>query len=359
MENIMKRITIGNLLNYYLSYCKNEFKENTYSDKKSSYDKLLSAGLDSSITADSLTPTEAEKIFLSASNTLTANSHNKLLSHISTMWEWAQSYELLTNSSPFGNIPKMAHIPQPIYLPTIGDFITIFTHADETTRLILMTALTTGARKTDLTRIRSSDILEHKGLLRVRKHRHSQHYPLIINQTIPFLLIHYLKQYQKDKYNFNLTFERHPLLHRKGNHHLNTICNAQNVKPFELAAVSQLGAQILLSNGGGWKKAFPLLLHEHERSSRRYVDRTEYLRTQYHGESYQQLVLACLTVHGNNELLSLVSRIAINDRNGSATDNFLKITLLCKELIECIQATSLPPLAREERIKQLQLAWEL
>lgn len=145
--------------NAYLDFSKEKFSTKTYLEKRSTFRRFFSSGFSPGSFASSLSPLLLLEYFQRQARERSGNAANKDRKNLSAAWSWGVKFLNFPLENPFQRLPRQSEKRFPRRVPSLSDFWKVYDAAlqDQDKRLLLV-YLYTGARRSELFRLRWQDV---------------------------------------------------------------------------------------------------------------------------------------------------------------------------------------------------------
>lgn len=152
----------------YLDYSKEKFVLKTYVEKRSAFALLFKAGFVPGASVESLTPLSLLRYFQHQAGRRSGNAANKDRKNLAAAWSWGVKFMGLPADNPFLRVPRQSEERFPRRVPTLAEFWRVYDVASPgQDRRMLLVYLYTGARRSELFRLRWDDVDFDQGRIRL------------------------------------------------------------------------------------------------------------------------------------------------------------------------------------------------
>lgn len=209
----------------------------------------------------------------------TASSTNKDLIHLKAAWNWGIKFLALPQPNPFVFIAKYPEERKKGYVPPLADFWAIYDVANRQGQIMLLTYLYTGARRTELFRLRWEDVNfgRQEITLYTRKRKGGKMEPDTIPMTDDLFeaLLEHRQGANHDHVFISAKTGEPYTMHQ---HWIKNLCVKAGVKRFSYHAIRRLTASALADANVPMVTIQALLRHHNLQTTERYVQRIADLR---------------------------------------------------------------------------------
>ena len=154
--------------NAYLDYCNEKFVRTTYLEKRQAFRLLFESGFAADSGPDALTPFPLLRHFQKQSKERSGNAANKDRKNLAAAYSWAVKFLSFPPSNPFLQIPRQGEARSPRRVPTLAEFWQVYEAATPgQDRRMLLVYLYSGARRSELFRLRWDDVDFEQGRIRL------------------------------------------------------------------------------------------------------------------------------------------------------------------------------------------------
>lgn len=154
--------------NAYLDFSREKYVQKTYFEKRGAFSRLFASGFDARSGPDALTSFALLRHFQQQAKVRSGNAANKDRKNLAAGYSWAVKFLSYPPSNPFLQIPRQGEIRFPRRVPTLADFWQVFEAASPgQDRRMLLIYLYSGARRSELFRLRWGDVDFEQGRIRL------------------------------------------------------------------------------------------------------------------------------------------------------------------------------------------------
>lgn len=263
-------VCLLDLANAYLDMAKERFSPKTVSEKALAFRYLFKTA-SAKTNPDDFTPRMALEALRHVAVKSSGHAANKARKNLAAAWEWGKKYLNLPMINPFHAVDKFPADKKPRYVPPESDFWRVYAVASEEDRVFLLTLLHTAARRTELFRLKWSDVdlVERKIRLGTRKTADgSMEWSWIpMTKMLHDALFKYRTQ-SRSIYVFTRdTGEQYT----SRQHYMGRLCARAGVKPFGFHAIRHLAATILAYGGLDIPSIQAILRHHSPNTTALYI----------------------------------------------------------------------------------------
>ncbi|BEQ16170.1 tyrosine-type recombinase/integrase [Desulfoferula mesophila] len=206
------------------------------------------------------------------------NEANKARKNLLAAWNWGVEYRDFPVKNPFKAVKKFPHDVEPHYVPLLEDFIKVLDVAEGQDKVILLTFLHTGGRKSEVYNLRWEDVDLDKDEPRIRlktrktKDGSLESVWLPMNDELRTALLAHRLTAGKSEWVFTVQEGKYA-----GQKFINrrtfpkNLCQKAGVTPFGHHGIRGLGATVLAHNNVSMKVAQQFLRHKNLSTTERYL----------------------------------------------------------------------------------------
>lgn len=224
------------------------------------------------------TPKDALEHIQEQRDLRTALAANKDLVHLKAAWNWGVKFMGLPSPNPFVMVDPFPVERAKQYVPPEKDFWSVYDVASDRDRLLLLAYLHTGARKSELFRLRWEDVnfAASQVTLWTRKRKGGNLEPNELPMT--GTLYDALLAHKQTSDHENVFWSIKTGLAYTSNHHwLKRLCERAGVKYFSYHAIRRLTASILAAQDVPMVTIQAILRHQNLQTTERYIQRIDTL----------------------------------------------------------------------------------
>jgi integrase len=160
-----KIISIKEFSNQYLSFAQSRYTKSTYQEKVTLSDKFIRyLGADCPVTE--IMPSHIQGYLLEQAKTRTKNCANRDRKNLLAMWNWGQKI-LDLSLNPVAKIDRFPHDRKIQYVPPESDIFRLLAAANRKERAFLDCYLCTGARRSEIFKLKWEDVNFEKREIRL------------------------------------------------------------------------------------------------------------------------------------------------------------------------------------------------
>jgi len=282
-------LAIGQWSNEYLTEAESRFVKDTFAEKKAAFARFYKdVGLQPEFPIHDLKITICRNFFLKQARERSGYAANKDRKNLGAAWKWGldnmEGWPKGVN--PFLAVKKFPEERQPRYVPPEEDFWKVYDQAVSQDKLMLLTFLHLAARKSEVFRIKWSDVDFADNRIRLwtkkREAGHNEYDWLPMTSDLKKALLHWreerLKQVTADKEHVFVCLDEtpfcepyygKPFIHRQ--HLMERLCSRAKVKPFGFHGIRHLTASILYQKGYPLAVIQAILRHANPNTTARYI----------------------------------------------------------------------------------------
>jgi integrase len=282
-------LTVGHWVNEYLTEAENRFVKDTFQEKKSTFTRFFrDSGLQREFPIEELTSNVCRNYLLKQLKGRSGYAANKDRKNLGTAWKWgSENMEGWPKDvNPFLSIKKYPEERQPRYVPPEEDFWKVYEQAEGQDKVMLLTFLHLAARKSEVFRIKWSDIDFSNNKIRLwtqkRVGGHREYDWLPMTSDLRKALLSWwqerLKQSTIDKEHVFVCLDETPFCEEyfgkpfKGRQYfMGRMCTKAKVKPFGYHGIRHLTASILYQKGYPLSVIQTILRHVSPNTTARYI----------------------------------------------------------------------------------------
>lgn len=154
--------------NAYLDFSEEKYVQKTYFEKRGAFSRLFASGFDAHSGLDALTPFALLRHFQAQAKARSGNASNKDRKNLAAAWSWGVKFMGLPVENPFLRVPRQSEERFPRRVPTLAEFWRVYDVASPgQDRRMLLVYLYTGARRSELFRLRWDDVDFEQGRIRL------------------------------------------------------------------------------------------------------------------------------------------------------------------------------------------------
>ncbi len=282
-------LMVGNWANEYLEDAQSRFAKVTFDEKRSVFARFFqSSGLTPELPIESLNQTICRLYLKRQFKARSGYAANKDRKNLATAWKWGldnlEGWPRIEN--PFLSIKKYPEKRNPRYVPPEEDFWRVYQEAEGQDKVMLLTFLHLGARRSEVFNLRWADIdFEGKRIRLWTCKREGGNREFDWIPMTQHLRRELLKWWETrlaittlddehvfvclDRYPFCDAYYGKPFKHRQ--HLMKRLCEKADVKPFGFHAMRHLTASILYQNGEPVSVIQAVLRHKSPNTTTRYL----------------------------------------------------------------------------------------
>ncbi len=269
--------------NEYLDYSDEAQSKKTYLEKKATFQRFVRQ-MGPTTSVEDLTLPGVMQFLRVQNRTRSGYAANRDRKNLAAGWGWGRKYmaNFPRTPNPFLETDRFAEVRSPRYVPAEADFWTAFHKAEGQDKVILMTALHLGLRKSELYGIMLDDLDLTGRNIRVstckREGGTTEFDTLPLTETLARALEEWIRvrPVNSDHLFVNLGKEEfaHPhygkaIVSRQ--HFMNKLCARSGVKPFGLHAIRHLTATTVFNEGQPLSVIQAILRHKSPATTMRYL----------------------------------------------------------------------------------------
>lgn len=272
----VKILTVLGWVNHYLSAMKDrKLAESTLSEKVTAFETLMAE--DSCVTRDmavaDITVGMADACLRARMRTGSGYAANKTRKNLSAAWSWGVKHLGLPKDNPFASVDRFPEVRKDRYIPSIEDFMRVYSAAiTSQDKLLLLSLLDTAARKRELLSLKWEDVDLEGG--RIRLHTKKRLGGSLEADWIPMSSrLKAQMQAHATAKSSNFVFTRpdngQPYKHRQ--HWLKWLCGIAGVRCFDIHAIRHLSATRQVHAGLSLTEIQGVLRHRSATTTNRYL----------------------------------------------------------------------------------------
>jgi integrase len=158
-------IDIKDFSNQYLALAQSRYTKSTYQEKVTLTDKFIKY-LDSNLPVDEILPSHIHGYLLDQATTRSNNCANRDRKNLLAMWNWGQKI-LDLPLNPVAKMDRFPHDRKVQYVPPENDILRLLAAANRRERAFLDCYLCTGARRSEIFRLKWEDVNFEKREIRL------------------------------------------------------------------------------------------------------------------------------------------------------------------------------------------------
>ena len=158
-------IDIKEFSNQYLSFAQSRYTKSTYKEKVTLVDSFTKY-LGLNLPVDEILPSHIQSYLLDQAKTRSNNCANRDRKNLLAMWNWGQKI-LDLSLNPVAKIDRFPHDRKVQYVPSENDILRLLAIADRKERAFLDCYLCTGARRSEIFKLKWEDINFEKREIRL------------------------------------------------------------------------------------------------------------------------------------------------------------------------------------------------
>ncbi|MBI5518889.1 MAG: site-specific integrase [Desulfovibrio sp.] len=252
--------------------------DSTYDEKRDAFATLFAEGSEvlHDTPVEMITVRVAYDCLKARRQTGSGYAANKVRKNLSAAWKWGTKYLGLAKDNPFAEVEKFPEVRKPRYVPSVEDFMAVYSAAlTAQDQLMLLAFLDTAARKSELFNLRWEDVdLANARLLLRTKKRSGGNLEL---DWIPMSkrLLAMMREHARSPLGeyvfmwFDMAGQPRPYKHRL--HWLRTLCRRAGVKAFDIHAIRHLSATLQVKGGLSLMAVQGMLRHRSATTTNRYL----------------------------------------------------------------------------------------
>jgi integrase len=275
----------------YLDHALKSYGKKTYQEKVKAFREFF-VSFDPKLKPEDVHPGSALEHFQNQAGGRSGNAANKDRKNLIAAWNWARRYMNgwpRDIENPFAETETQEEKAFPRYIPSEKDFYAIYDQAEVQDRIMLLSYLHTGARRSEIFRLKWEDVDFENGRIRLwtRKRKKGLEFDWITmteelqanlkwwheNRTFPDAEHVFLCE---DNTPFCAEYYGQPFKERR--HWLRRECERAGVRPFGIHAIRHLSASKLDDGGYPLKVIQSLLRHKSANTTDKYLHRLRGMR---------------------------------------------------------------------------------
>ena len=167
-KRLISTVCLLDWCNAYLDYSKEKYVQKTYFEKRQAFRLLFESGVAPGSGPDALTPLVLLRHFQRQAKARSGNAANKDRKNLAAAWFWAIRFLGFPSPNPFLQVPRQGETRSPRRVPTLAEFWQVFEAASPgQDRRMLLVYLYSGARRSELFRLRWDDVDFEQGRIRL------------------------------------------------------------------------------------------------------------------------------------------------------------------------------------------------
>lgn len=272
-ETMIPTVTVLDWLNQFLDFSSERHSKICYQQRTRSARLFLSA-VAGSTDVELITPHTVLDSMRYAAQRQSNASANAIRKNLGAAWGWGVKYLGMPPQNPFRVVEPFPVDQSPRRVPTEAEFNAVLDVAQQRDRIFLLACLHTAARKSELFRLKWSDVDFERGVVmlgtRKRKGGGMEYDPVPMTSKLRSLLIEQRKEGWNKEYVF---------CHCNGEPYTNRIrltrrlCVRAGVGHFCLHAIRHLTATLLAKDGVPMKDIQAILRHKRLATTENYIAR--------------------------------------------------------------------------------------
>ena len=223
---------------------------------------------------ESIPPKSILDAFRQKAKVKSGNAANVARKNLAAAWAWGERYLGFPRVNPFLATERFAYDEGGRYVPTPNDFYKAMENATQEDKVFLLTALHTGARRSEMFRIMWSDVDLDHGTIRVgtkkTKHGGMEYAMLPMTTELWQALIDHRKRGPRGLHLFT-TEDGDKFTSRQ--HYMKRLCKRAGVRPFGFHAIRHLFAVMMYQAGQSVATIQAMLRHKSASTTERYLKR--------------------------------------------------------------------------------------
>ena len=255
----------------YLLWVTERFSKATFNEKRLAFKALFKA-VQPDTPPEEITTAMGFDAMRTVAREKSGNAANVARKNLVAAWSWGRKYRGLPSFNPFKDIDQFPADQKPRYVPPEEDFWSAYNAASSEDQVFLLFMLHTGARRSEVFRLRWEDIDLDKRCVRLgtRKTTHGGMEYAWVSLTSALysaLLNHKIKS--RSKYVFTDGVTGEPYKSRQ--HFMERLCRRAGVKPFGFHAIRHLTASLVAHDGVDIPTVQAILRHKNPNTTARYI----------------------------------------------------------------------------------------
>ncbi len=281
---VMASLSVGEWANAYLDDVKLRKAPPTLKEKVTAF-KALFQRLKPETPVEDVTPALVLKHLQGVYRSRSGYAANKDRKNLATAWKWGQSFldGFPTGDNPFLKASRFPEEKEPRYVPSEEDFWKVLDAAEGQDKVLLLAYLHTGARRSELFRLKWSDVDFSTGRIRLTTKKTADGsmkaawLPMTSDlqdnlrwwwENRPFKQAEHVFVVTEEQ-GFGCQYAGQPFRYRQ--HFMKKLCEKAGVKPFGFHAIRHLTATTLYQAGQPVAVVQAVLRHESAQTTTRYL----------------------------------------------------------------------------------------
>ena len=255
----------------YMDMATERFSAKTISEKKLAFKHMLKV-LRPDMPVDGIAAQDGFAVLRQVAILSSGYAANKTRKNLAASWEWGKKYYGLPSVNPFREVEKFPADQTPRYVPPEADFWRVYEIANSIDKVFLLFLLHTGARRSEVFRLKWEDIDLFRKQVRLgtKKTAHGgMEYAWIPLTNSLRDALEALKDTCASRTVFVSQRTGEPYTARQ--HMMQRLCAAAGVKKFGLHAIRHLTATILAHEGLDLPTVQAILRHNSPNTTARYI----------------------------------------------------------------------------------------
>jgi integrase len=257
--------------NAYLDMAKERFVAGTLAEKEAAFKRVFRI-IPHDTQPEELTLSMVMQCLRTIALQESGNNANKTRKNLCAAWEWGKKYYGLPPLNPFREVEKFPQNEKPRYVPPEEDFWKAYSAASPRDQIFLLFMLHTGARKSEVFRLKWEDVDFTRRRIRLgtRKTGHGgMEYAWVPMTAELYSILAEHKLQNKSEYVFIEKQTGKPYAIRS--HYMIRLCKRAGVKHFCFHAIRHLAATILAYGGLDIPSVQSILRHKNPNTTARYI----------------------------------------------------------------------------------------
>ncbi|GAB7024088.1 tyrosine-type recombinase/integrase [Salidesulfovibrio brasiliensis] len=275
MDTVGRLLVAGEWAERYLDYAKATWSEKTYDSKRRAFKRLFRDSIRPEMPVGEISPAVALDHLSKLNRRKNGNTANKDRKNLVAAWNWGAKYHNMNRVNPFQLVDKFPEKRHPRYVPPFADFKTVLDTADEYERFVLLTTFFTAGRKSEIFRIKWSEVDFDKGTVGLwtqkRRGGNWEFDEVPMADALRAELAKRKLQAGKAEFVFDQSLW---MVRDSHNRWLSKLCDKAGVRQFGFHGIRHLSASIGMETGANILDIQQLLRHTSTRTTERYIHRT-------------------------------------------------------------------------------------
>ncbi|MBI9079508.1 MAG: site-specific integrase [Pseudodesulfovibrio sp.] len=274
MNTVGRALTTGRWAELYMDFVQTAWTEKTYDAKRRAFKRLFRDSIRPTLPVGEITPAMALDHLSKLKRRKNGNTANKDRMNLVAAWNWGIKYHNLDRLNPFQLVDRFPEKRHPRYVPPFDDFIAVLDIADRLERLILLCTFYTAARKSEVFRIKWSEVNFAKttvGLWTQKRRGGDWEFDEVpMAESLKKLLAERKLEAGKSEYVFD---QSRWMVRDCHSWWLVKLCKKAEIKKFGFHGMRHLAASIGIDAGANILDIQQLLRHKSTTTTERYIHR--------------------------------------------------------------------------------------